>query len=97
MDGVPEIHTACESFLVGRDDADAVGQEQGISVCDILAAGVVDEDARVGEFLEEFEGLVDCEGGGSRCFEVLFPCGEGEGGGAVGGAEGFGGAGDEDE
>lgn len=72
-------------------------EEGRISVCYVLAAGVVDEDALVGEFLEEFEGLVDCEGGRGGCFEVLVPCVEGEGGGAVGGAEAFGGAGDENE
>lgn len=62
-----------------------------------MTAGVVDEDALVWEFGEEFEGLVGCEGGGGGCFEVFFPGREGEGGGAVGGAEAFCGAGDEDE
>lgn len=50
MDGVPEVQCAGEGFLVGRDDADALGQEGGISVGDFLAAGVVDEDALFGEF-----------------------------------------------
>ena len=62
-----------------------------------MAAGVVDEDALVRELGEELEGLGGCEGGRGGCFEVLFPGREGERGGAVGGAEAFAGAGDEDE
>lgn len=41
-DGVPEVEGAGKGFFVGRDDADAVGEEGGISVRDVLAAGVVD-------------------------------------------------------
>lgn len=74
VDGGPEVHAAGEGFFVGRHDADALVQEGGVGVSDILAAGVVDEDALVGEFFEEFEGLVDCEGGRGGCFEVFLPC-----------------------
>ncbi len=72
-------------------------QEGRVCVRDVLAAGVVDEDAGGGEFVEEREGLVHGEGGRGGGFEVRFPGREGEGGRAVGGAEAFGGAGDEDE
>ena len=45
---MPEAQAAGESFLVGRHDADALFQKRRISVGDILAAGVVNEDALVG-------------------------------------------------
>ena len=48
MDGVPEVQGAGEGFLVGRHDADALFQKRRVSVGDILAAGVVDEDTLVG-------------------------------------------------
>lgn len=51
LDGVPEIRAAGEGFLVGRHDADAFLEKGRISVCDILAAGVVDEDPLAGEFV----------------------------------------------
>ena len=97
VDGGPEVHAAGESFLIRRHDADALVQERRVRVGNILAAGVVDEDAFVGEFGEEFEGLVDGQRRGGGFFEVGFPCLEGERGGAVGGAEAFAGPGDEDE
>ena len=97
VDGVPEVHAAGEGLLVGRHDADALRQEVGVSVGDILAAGVVNEDALVRQFVQEFESLIGCEGGRGGRFEVFLPCFEGEGGGAVRGAKAFGGAGDEDE
>lgn len=50
LDGGPEVHAAGEGFLVRRDDADALVQEQRVRVGDVLAAGVVDEDALVREF-----------------------------------------------
>ena len=71
MDGGPEIKGAGESFLVGRDDADALAEEGRVGVSDVLTAGVVDKDALVGEFLEEFECLSDGEGGRGGRFEVL--------------------------
>lgn len=74
VDGGPEIQGAGEGFLVGRDDADALAEEGRVGVSDVLAAGVVDEDALVGEFFEEFQGLCDGEGGRGGCFEVLRPC-----------------------
>lgn len=97
LDRGPEIHAAGEGFLVRRDDADALVEEGRVRVGDVLAAGVVDEDALVWEFGEEFERLGDGEGGRGGCVEVLRPGGEGEGRGAVGGAEAFGREGDEDE
>ena len=93
----PEPQTAGKRLLIWRHDADALGQKGRVGVRDILAARVVDEDALAREFGEKFEGLGDCERGRSGCFEVAFPGCEGERGGAVGGAEGFCGAGDEDE
>ena len=71
VDGVPEILGAGKGFLVGRDDADALAEEGRVGVSDILAAGVVDQDALVGEFFEELEGLGDGDGGRGGCFEVL--------------------------
>ena len=73
VNGGPEVEGAGEGFFVGRDDADALVEEGRVGVGDFLAAGVVDEDALVGEFFEEFEGLGDGEGGRGGCFEVLRP------------------------
>ena len=73
VDRGPEIEGAGEGFFVGGDDADALAEEGRVGISDVLAAGVVDEDAFVGEFFEEFEGLGDGEGGGGGCFEVLGP------------------------
>ena len=59
----PELQRAREGFLVRRHDADALGQEGRVGVRDVLAARVVDEDAPVGQFGEESQGLTCCEGG----------------------------------
>lgn len=96
-DGVPEVEAGGEGFLVGGHDADALGQEGRVRIRDVLAAGVVDEDALVRQLGEELEGLGRCERGRGGGFEVRFPGREGERGGAVGGAEAFGRAGDEHE
>lgn len=72
-DVVPEGQGRGEGFLVGRHDADALVQKGRVRVRDVLAAGVVDEDALVRELGEESEGLGGGEGGRGGCFEVLFP------------------------
>ena len=42
LDSLPEIQRGGEGFLVGGDDVDALAQDVGVCVCDVLAACVVD-------------------------------------------------------
>lgn len=80
-DVLPELVAAREGLLVGRDDADAPGEELRVRVGDVLAAGVVDQDGP------------GAAGGGG---EVLGDLGQGEGGADAVGLELRGGGGDVD-
>lgn len=62
-DGCPEGEGAGEGFFVRGDDVDAGFEERKVVVCNVLVAGVVDEDAFSGclggageEVVEDFLG-----------------------------------------
>ncbi len=42
VEGVPEGEGAAEGFFVGGYDADSVGEEVGVAVCEGEGGGVVD-------------------------------------------------------
>ena len=68
LDVVPELPAAAEGLLVGRHHADPVAQERWVAVCDILVAGVVDDNGAPGrsDFFGNVENVIDGEGGSLR-------------------------------
>ena len=60
-DVAPELEGAAEGFFVGGYDADAVLEEERVGFGDVLAGGVVHDDASVC-FVVVFEDAVDLGG-----------------------------------
>lgn len=76
-DVLEELEAAGEGLLVGRDDADALLEEAGVCVCDILVRCVVDEDDLAGRLNKVVLKLWEGESGFRVALELGFPVGEG--------------------
>ena len=96
-DILPQLEASREGLLIRRHDADALLQEQGVAVRDILVARVVDQHDLSWGFDEVFSELREREGLFGGCLELgcrVLPAVEGL---VVGVIEGLFGGGQPDE